>query len=59
VKQDLHADADDIDFLPFSNVEQSVRDDVTFLRNSPFIPQNISISGFIYDVKSGKLLPVT
>ncbi|HJT56842.1 MAG TPA: carbonic anhydrase [Ktedonobacteraceae bacterium] len=59
VKQDLHADADDIDFLPFSDVEQSVRDDVAFLRNSPFIPQNITISGFVYDVKSGKLLPVT
>jgi carbonic anhydrase len=59
VKQDLHADAGNIDFLPFSDLEQSVRDDVAFLRNSPFIPQNIDISGFIYDVKSGKLLPVT
>jgi len=58
VKQDLHADADNIDFLPFSDLEQSVRDDVAFLRNSPFIPDNIEISGFIYDVKSGKLLPV-
>jgi carbonic anhydrase len=59
VKQDLHANADNIDFLPFSDLEQSVRDDVAFLRNSPFIPQNIDISGFIYDVKSGKLLPVS
>jgi len=58
VKQGLHADADNIDFLPFSDLEQSVRDDVAFLRNSPFIPDNIEISGFIYDVKSGKLLPV-
>jgi carbonic anhydrase len=58
VKQDLHANADNIDFLPFGNLEQSVRDDVAFLRNSPFIPDNIEISGFIYDVKSGKLLPV-
>src|SRR5712672_236611 len=56
VKQELHANADNIDFLPFSNLEQSVRDDVAFLRNSPFIPDNIKISGFIYDVKSGKLL---
>src|SRR5882762_3031490 len=39
VKQDLHANADNIDFLPFGNLEQSVRDDVAFLRNSPFIPQ--------------------
>src|SRR5438105_10506201 len=58
VKQELHADADHIDFLPFSDLEQSVRDDVAFLRVSSFIPQSIEISGFIYDVKSGKLLPV-
>src|SRR6266849_3150853 len=59
LRQDLHANADNIDFLPFSNLEQSVRDDVTFLRNSPFIPQSIDISGFVYDVNTGKLLPVT
>jgi carbonic anhydrase len=59
VKQNLHADADHIDFLPFKDVEQSVRDDVAFLRGSPFIPQSIGISGFIYDVKSGKLHPVS
>ena len=58
VKQELHADADHIDFLPFSNLEQSVRDDVALLRNSPLIPKSVDISGFIYDVKSGKLLPV-
>src|SRR5437660_2933820 len=55
VKQELHADADHIDFLPFKDVEQSVRDDVTLLRNSPLIPQSIAISGFIYDVKDGRL----
>ena len=59
VKQDLHADADHIDFLPFKDVEQSVRDDVAYLRESPFIPQSIGISGYIYDVKSGKLHPVS
>ena len=58
LKQQLNADAEHIDFLPFKDLEQSVRDDVAFLRNSPLIPQSIDISGFIYDVKSGKLLPV-
>ena len=58
VQQDLHADASTIDFLPFSNLEQSVRDDIATLRESPLIPQDIDISGFIYDVKSGQLLPV-
>ncbi len=58
IKQDLHANADSIDFLPFKNLEQSVRDDVATIKSSPLIPKNIEVVGFIYDVKSGKLLPV-
>jgi carbonic anhydrase len=58
VKKELSADADYIAFLPFKNLEQSVRDDVAFLRSSPLIPQNIDIRGFIYDVKTGKLQAV-
>lgn len=59
VKQDLHTNADNIDFLPFGNLEQSVRDDVALLRESPLIPKNIDISGFIYDVKDGRIHPVS
>jgi carbonic anhydrase len=58
IKQDLHADADHIAFLPFSDLEQSVRNDIAFLRSSPLIPSEIEIVGFLYNVKSGKLLPV-
>lgn len=56
---EFHTSADNIDFLPFTDLEQSVRDDIAVLKNSPFIPETISISGFIYDVHSGKLLPVS
>ena len=59
LKQELKADADHIDFLPFKDLEQSVRDDIATLKASPLIPDNVDISGFIYDVKSGKLSPVT
>lgn len=59
IKQDLKADADHIDFLPFKDLEQSVRDDVATLKASPLIPKNVEVSGYIYDVKSGRLLPVT
>jgi carbonic anhydrase len=58
IKQELSADADYIAFLPFKNLEQSVRDDIAFLRSSQLIPQNIEIHGFIYDVKTGKLQAV-
>src|SRR5438067_13479318 len=59
VKQELNADAEHIDFLPFKNLEQSVRDDVATIKNSLLLLKNIEVSGFIYDVKSGRLLPVT
>ncbi len=59
LRQELQVDTDHIDFLPFKDLEQSVRDDVATLRNSPLVPDNIEISGFIYDVRGGKLLPVT
>jgi carbonic anhydrase len=59
LKQELKADAEHIDFLPFKDLEQSVRDDVATIKNSPLLLKNIEVSGFIYDVKSGRLLPVT
>jgi carbonic anhydrase len=58
VKQDLGADATDIDFLPFSDLEDSVREDVSFLVSSPLIPANVIIRGFIYDVHTGRLKEV-
>ena len=59
LKQELHVDAGNIDFLPFRDLEQSVRNDVAKLKSSPLIPDNVDISGYIYDVRTGKLHPVT
>jgi len=43
----------------FSDVEQSVRDSIARLRESPFIPNKDSIRGFVYDVKTGELREVS
>src|SRR5437764_2572502 len=59
LKQELNANAEHVDFLPFQALEKPVRDDVATIKNSPLLLKNIEVSGFIYDVKSGKLLPVT
>jgi len=53
------ADASRIDFLPFGDLNQSVRDDVATIKASPFIDEDIPVSGFVYDVASGRLSPVT
>jgi carbonic anhydrase len=54
-QEDLGADSSDIDFLPFGDLDQSVRDDVEFLKSSPLIADGTEIRGFVYDVKTGKL----
>ncbi len=58
VQERLNVDVSGRDFLPFSNLEQSVRDDVATLRQSPLIPADVPISGSIYDVTSGKVIEV-
>ena len=57
LKQDTGEDAGQIDFLPFSDLEQSVRDDVQRIQTSPYIPEGIPVRGFVYDVRNGKLTP--
>jgi carbonic anhydrase len=47
-----------IDFLPFPNLEQSVRDDLRTIRESPLIPATIPVRGFVYDVENGLLSEV-
>ncbi|MCA9863077.1 MAG: carbonic anhydrase [Thermomicrobiales bacterium] len=58
VRDELGADATHIDFLPFRDVADSVREDVKVIRDSPLIPNDILVSGFIYDVKTGKISEV-
>ncbi len=59
VKRELGADASGIDFLPFSDVEKSVRDDIAALRDSPFMPRDVPIRGFVYDVRTGRVTEVS
>lgn len=59
IQTDLGVDVGERDFLPFTDLEQSVRDDVQAIRDSPLIPNDITVSGAIYDVHTGKLIPVS
>ena len=59
LRKDLNADASGIDFLPFSDLDESVREDVQTIRSSPLIPDDISVTGFVFDVKSGRLREVS
>ena len=52
-QQETGEDASGIDFLPFADLEQSVRDDVDRIVSTPFIDPAIEVSGYIYDVHTG------
>src|SRR5690242_12874092 len=58
IRRDMGADASDVDFLPFGNLEQSVRDDVATIKASPLLMKDVPVAGLIYDVKTGALSTV-
>src|ERR1700756_5157789 len=47
-----------INWLTFSDNAKSVVEDVMRIRNHPLVPNDIPIYGYIYDVKSGKIVEV-
>ena len=55
LRRDLNADASGIDFLPFTDLDESVRKDVQAIRSSPLIADDIEVRGLVYDVKTGRL----
>ena len=57
LRDDLGAQTTDA-FLPFSDLERSVRDDVAAIRTSPLLLKDLPVRGFIYDVRTGRLQEV-
>ncbi|KAJ3548561.1 hypothetical protein NMY22_g1214 [Coprinellus aureogranulatus] len=49
---------ENIDFLEFSELEQSVKDDVKFLKENPLVLKETKITGWTYDVRTGKISQV-
>ena len=58
LKTELGVDVSGQDFLPFQDVEESVREDMQLLRESPLIPDDVVISGAVYDVDTGRMIEV-
>jgi carbonic anhydrase len=52
------SEAEYIDWLTISNRENGVVTDVRRIRSHPLVPKRIPIYGYVYDVKSGKLIEV-
>lgn len=55
IKVELGTDVSGRDFLPFTDLEQSVKDDVSIVKASPLVAPGTPVYGYIYDVETGKL----
>ena len=55
LKCELGVDVSGQDFLPFQDIDESVREDMKLLRECPLIPDDVVISGAVYDVDTGSM----
>jgi carbonic anhydrase len=51
-------EADFIDWLTFKDPAEAVLTDIRRIRSHPLVPHDIAIYGYIYDVRSGRLVEV-
>jgi len=47
-----------LDFLPFPELEDAVRADLKYLKESKAVPDSIALSGWVYEVETGKVRKV-
>ena len=58
VHEKLGPESEIIDFQPFPDVAERVRQSVETIRSHPLLPDSFGASGFVYDVGSGRVEPV-
>ena len=58
VHEKLGPESEGIDFQPFPDVAERVRQSVETIRSHPLLPDSFEASGFVYDVRSGRIEPV-
>jgi carbonic anhydrase len=55
LRERLGTDTDQLEFHSFTDLQESVRYDLSLYRRTPFLRQDIPVRGFIYNVASGRL----
>jgi carbonic anhydrase len=54
----LGPESESIDFQPFPDVAERVRQSVETIRSHPLLPDSFGATGFVYDVRTGRIDPV-
>jgi carbonic anhydrase len=55
LRERLGPEAEDVHFHAFPDVEARVRESVATIRGHALLPESFGASGFVYDVRSGRL----
>ena len=58
VRERRGVDAGSVRFLTIGDHAETIRADVEALRASPFLPPDLDVRGFLYDVQTGRLTSV-
>jgi carbonic anhydrase len=58
LRDEAGADASDIDFLPFPDLDESVQASVERVHSSDLLPDDFTVTGYVYDCSSGALREV-
>lgn len=52
------AEISTLDFLPFTSLDDAVNEDIGFLRRQSAVPKDVAITGWVYEVETGKVRQV-
>jgi carbonic anhydrase len=55
LREERGVEAEHVDFQPFPEVRDRVRASVRRLRQEPLLPEDYGVTGFVYDVETGRL----
>lgn len=55
IRDEKGVDVGDAEYLTFSDLNGSVREDVDRIRSLDSLPDGVEVSGYVYDVRTGRL----
>lgn len=55
ISEKYNSNASDIQFHSFGDLELNVKNQLEKIRNNPFLVDAVAVSGFVYDVKTGRI----
>jgi len=59
ISEKYKSNASGIVFHTFDNLEENVKRQVEKIRKTPFLADTVSVNGFVYDVKTGRIKEIT